>query len=162
MSRGAEVCRPQWLTHTSPRPKSKYADWEDPPQEGEPFDYDAVPGRFYFEVESAGNIEPDAIIQQGIKVLQQKLATLIHDLSESDGGGGGGGQGGAGQGGANGGGDYRDGGGLRSPGGADANMQDGGWGDGFATPYGNGGNQSAWGGGISATPYGQQGQNSWN
>src|SRR5271167_3616614 len=67
------------------RPKSKYADWEDPPQAGEPFDYDAVPSRFYFEVESAGNLEPDTVIQQGIKVLQQKLAVVIQDLTEGDG-----------------------------------------------------------------------------
>jgi hypothetical protein len=39
------------------RPKSKYAQWEEPTQEGEPFDYDAVPERFYFEIESIGNLE---------------------------------------------------------------------------------------------------------
>lgn len=55
---------------------------EDPPQADEPFDYDAVPSRFYFEVESIGNLEPDAIIQQGIKVLQQKLAAVIQELDE--------------------------------------------------------------------------------
>lgn len=128
-------------------PKSKYADWEDPPQEGEPFDYDAVPSRFYFEVESAGNMEPDAIIQEGIKTLQTKLAGLIHGLGEKDGMNG----------------DYD---GPRSP---DANMGGGNdWQDqGFTTPYGNGGNQSAWGGGGGATPYGQtpygnSGQGGWS
>ena len=61
-------------------PKSKYAEWEEPVQEGELFDYNAVPGRFYFELESAGNMEPDAVVQEGIKVLQQKLAGVIAGL----------------------------------------------------------------------------------
>lgn len=107
-------------------------------------------------MESAGNIEPDVIIQQGIKVLQQKLATLIRELSDESGGGGAGDEfGGPG----------RD--GLRSP--RDVNMGDGAagaWGpaDGFTTPYGGG--QSAWGGAVGAqspygaTPYGNSG--GWN
>ncbi|KAK3397062.1 DNA-directed RNA polymerase II 33 kDa polypeptide [Sordaria brevicollis] len=114
-------------------PPSEYADWEEPPQEGEPFDYDAVPNRFYFNVETAGPIPPDAIVTEGIKVIQQKLAGLIHELTESDGGDGG----------------YN---GPRSPG-----YNEGGdnWNDqGSFTPYGNGGNQSSWGGQGGATPYG--------
>ncbi|KAJ4307194.1 RNA polymerase II subunit 3 [Collariella sp. IMI 366227] len=69
-------------------PPSEYAEWEEPPQEGEPFDYDAVPNRFYFNVESAGNLAPDVIVSEGIKVLQQKLAGLIHELTEGEGGDG--------------------------------------------------------------------------
>lgn len=118
------------------RPKSKYAEWEDPVQEGVPFDYEAVPGRFYFEVESAGNLEPDAVIYQGIKVLQQKLATVIQELN-----GGNDGTNGIG------GGEY---GGPRSP---DIHGQS--WQDqGYTTPYGNGGQASTWGGNAAATPYG--------
>ncbi|KAA8569200.1 hypothetical protein EYC84_000869 [Monilinia fructicola] len=43
-----------WYEHDPAKewPKSKYADWEEPAQEGAPFDYDAVPNNFYFEVES--------------------------------------------------------------------------------------------------------------
>ncbi|KAH8811660.1 DNA-directed RNA polymerase [Xylogone sp. PMI_703] len=124
-------------------PKSKYAEWEEPPQSDEPFDYDAVPERFYFEVEGVGSIEPDAIIQQGIKVLQQKLAAVIQDLSGEEG-----------MNGVNGG--YEP---PRSP------EVDGRWGQdqGFTTPYGNG-NASAWGGGTTpygATPYGASGANGW-
>ena len=135
---------------TYPRPKSKYAEWEDPAQEGEPFDYDAVPERFYFEVESIGNLEPDAIIQQGIKVLQQKLAAVIQDLS-ADGTTNG----------INGDGGYDA---PRSP---DVGMNGGGWQDpGYSTPYGNNGNTNGWGAGgatpYGATPYGQNGQNGWN
>lgn len=132
------------------RPKSKYAEWEEPPQEGEPFDYDAVPERFYFEVESAGNLEPDAIIQQGIKVLQLKLADVIKDLTA----------GGEDSNGVNGHDNYDA---PRSP---DMNAQ--GWQDqGYTTPYGNGGGASTWGAGAAtpygATPYGQNGANGgWN
>lgn len=132
-------------------PKSKYADWEDPPQEGEPFDYDAVPDRFYFEVESTGNHEPDAIIQQGIKVLQQKLAMVISDLTEGSGG-------------ANGANGYHD--APRSP---DIDMDgNNAWEQpGYTTPYGNGGGGGGgqWGQGAAtpygATPYGQNGANGW-
>ncbi|KAM3075238.1 RNA polymerase II subunit 3 [Clarireedia jacksonii] len=127
-------------------PKSKYADWEEPPQEGAPFDYDAVPKNFYFEVESIGNLEPDAIIQQGIKVLQQKLAAVIQDLTEGDG--------------------RANGGGYDAPQSPDTGMNGGGWQDpGYATPYGN--TASAWGGGAGAatpygaTPYGQNHGNGW-
>lgn len=149
------------------RPKSKYAQWEDPAQEGEPFDYDAVPSKFYFEVESVGSLEPDAIIQSGIKVMQVKLAEVLTDLTqESDATAAGqfgepqagftevdmdgnayAARGGEGFGGSN------------SDGWAGSADQ------GFATPYG-GGNQSAWGGGAQtpygATPYGQSGSNNWS
>ena len=62
------------------RPKSKYAEWEDPPQEGEPFDYNATANRFYFEVETSGNMEPDQIVQGGIRALQQKIGGLLQGL----------------------------------------------------------------------------------
>jgi DNA-directed RNA polymerase II subunit RPB3 len=132
------------------RPKSKYAEWEEPPQEGEPFDYDAVPERFYFEVESIGNLEPDAIIQQGIKVMQQKLAAVIQDLTESDGLTNGIGTGA-----------------YDAPRSPDVGMNGTSWQDpGYTTPYGTG-NASAWGGAgaatpYGATPYGQNGTNAWS
>ncbi|KAK1239512.1 hypothetical protein MKX07_009000 [Trichoderma sp. CBMAI-0711] len=118
-------------------PKSKYAEWEEPPQEGEPFDYDAVPNRFYFEVEASGTMEPDLIIQGGIRVLQQKIGALLKGLDPRKYGG-----------------DDADMDGPRSP---DMNM-DGGttpWGQdgGYTTPYGNntayGGGNTAYGGGTS-------------
>ncbi|KAH7270573.1 DNA-directed RNA polymerase [Fusarium redolens] len=122
-------------------PKSKYAEWEEPPQEGEPFDYDAVPNRFYFEVETSGSMEPDQIVQNGIRVLQQKIGGLLKGLDPRKYGG-----------------DEADFDGPRSP---DMNM-DGGttpWQDGgYTTPYGGGGGgQTAYGGGMTAygtTPYG--------
>jgi DNA-directed RNA polymerase II subunit RPB3 len=86
-------------------------------------------------------------------VLQQKLASVIQDLSDGDGAA------------LNGGGDGF--GGPRSP---DVNMDGGaGWGaEGYTTPYGDAGQASAWGGQGAATPYGatpygqNAGSNGWN
>lgn len=62
-------------------PPSKNAEWEEPAQDGEVFDYDAEPNQFYINLEGTGVLPPDAILHSGIRVLQQKLAVLIHDLS---------------------------------------------------------------------------------
>jgi DNA-directed RNA polymerase II subunit RPB3 len=44
------------------------------------FDPDATPGAFFFDVEGVGTLEPDQIVQEGIKVLQNKLAAIIQGL----------------------------------------------------------------------------------
>lgn len=125
---------------TRDRPKSKYAEWEDPPQEGEPFNYDAVPNRFYFEVESAGSMAPDQIVQVGIRTLQQKIGALLKSLDPKKYGG-----------------EEAD---LDRPRSPDMAMEGGTtpWGQdgGYATPYG--GNTAYGAGGGTAygmTPYGQ-------
>jgi DNA-directed RNA polymerase II subunit RPB3 len=133
-------------------PKGKNADWEDKAQEGEPFDFDAEPSVFYFNVETVGGLEPDTIVQQGIKVLQQKLAAVIQELS------------GVGEGAGVGGGMEIDGFGARSPDGM-PNGGDFGMDQGFTTPYGGGNVTNGWAGGTTpygggqtpfgATPYGQ-------
>lgn len=114
---------------------------EDPPQDGEPFNYEATPSQFFYNLESIGNLEPDAVVQQGIKVMQQKLAAVLQELAGTETNGD-----------ANGFGPETDG------------MQDGqdyGVDQGYTTPYVNpGGATSAWGGGATpygATPYGQSG-----
>ncbi len=137
------------------RPKSKYAEWEKG-QKGEPFNYDAKPERFYFEVETAGSMEPDQIVQSGIRVLQQKIGGLLKSLDPRK------------YGGEEAGAEFD---GPRSP---DMNMEGGTtpWQDGgYTTPYG-GGNTTAYGGGggggggggntsygggagYGTTPYGQ-------
>ena len=116
-----------------------------------------MPGRFYYDIESVGQMEPDAIVQNGIKALQQKLAALIHELNATEGGmdddlGGND--------------DYN----PQSP---EYNGMNGGggaggdpWQDqGYTTPYGGGGGggQGGWGVG-GTTPYGQTpyGQSGWN
>lgn len=116
-----------------------------------PFDYDAKPSTFYFDVDSIGNLEPDAVVQQGIVVLQRKLATVLSSLtgtSDEDGDAAGV--------------DHRngvdgvDGAGGRSP---DAYEPPEGMDTGGFTAYGagigaGGGGQSVWGGAGGATPYG--------
>jgi DNA-directed RNA polymerase II subunit RPB3 len=105
------------------------------PNEDEPFNYDAVPNRFFFDVETVGGLDPDQIVQTGIQTLQQKLAGVIQELRGEDM-------------------DGADFGGVRSP-----QMNSGGYGQ----DYGNNsvwGNNAGPGGGTTpygATPYG----NSW-
>lgn len=35
---------------------------EEPPRENEAFDYNAVPKRFYFEVETVGSVSPQEVV----------------------------------------------------------------------------------------------------
>ena len=135
-------------------PRSHNADWEEPVQDGEVFDYDAGPNRFYFDVEGVGQIPPQEILEQGIKYLQEKLAQTIQGIAVAvaeDKGIQGAFAGGA-----------------RSPGHAHPNRggempgpgerdQQGDWDAGYATPFQSGGRTSyeAWNGGQ--TPYGQPG-----
>lgn len=65
-----------------PEPK-KNGPMEEKPQEGEPFDYDAEPRTFYFNLEATGAMPPDTILHSGIKVLQQKLAGVIQELGDA-------------------------------------------------------------------------------
>jgi DNA-directed RNA polymerase II subunit RPB3 len=110
------------------RPISHNTEFEPQEREGEPFDFNAVPNRFYINIETVGGMEPDTIFQQGIAQLQKKLADVMHGLLPS------GQQNGA----------------EAFPGRpAEGGVQ--GMEQGFTTPYGGGAN-SAWGGGT--TPYG--------
>ncbi|KAF2470602.1 insert subdomain of RNA polymerase alpha subunit [Lindgomyces ingoldianus] len=101
------------------------------PQEDEQFDYNAVPTRFFYDVETVGGLDPDQIVLQGITTLQRKLAEVISSLTGGDQG------------------DGVDGFGAQSPqmNGAGFGGQD----PGYTTPYGN---ASVWGGTGGATPYG--------
>lgn len=92
-------------------------------------------------VESSGVLPPDQIVQEGVKVMQQKLAGIIHDLDDTDGNPTGAGD------------NAYD--GPQSPDGIGANGTDH-W-DGFQTAYGavnSSENQAAWGNapGGSTTP----------
>jgi len=123
---------------TMERPVSHNAGWEHAAPPDQPFDYDAQPNNFYIDIESIGNLEPDMVVQQGIVVLQRKLASVISALSgtgDIDHNGGMGGE-------------DEDMMGVRSP---DAYEPPEGIDGGF-TAYANGG-ASAWGA-SAATPYG--------
>ncbi|KAF9654013.1 DNA-directed RNA polymerase II polypeptide [Thelephora ganbajun] len=58
-------------------PLSDNAKEEEPPRENEGFDYNAVPKRFYFEVETVGSVSPQEVVLKGLRELQAKLANLI-------------------------------------------------------------------------------------
>ncbi|KAL9622329.1 MAG: hypothetical protein Q9160_003340 [Pyrenula sp. 1 TL-2023] len=121
------------------------AAWETADTGGEQaFDADAKPESFFFDVEGVGTLEPDQIVQQGIKQLQNKLAEILHVLA------------GAGE---------QDGEDGQDEDGYDPEAAGGGY-----TSYGhtNGlrdGGQSSWGGGLGgATSYGgtAYGQNGYS
>lgn len=65
-------------------PKSKNSDWEEPPKENEPFDYNAKANKFYFSVETIGSLKPNDVVQGGIQVLQHKLAEIVNSLKENE------------------------------------------------------------------------------
>ncbi|KAF2017054.1 insert subdomain of RNA polymerase alpha subunit [Aaosphaeria arxii CBS 175.79] len=104
------------------------------PTEDEPFDYNAVPTKFFFDVETVGGLDPDQIVQLGIQHLQKKLAGVIGELQGESA-------------------DGVDFGGAQSP---NMNNGYGGQDAGYTTPYG-GGQNSVWGNagpGGGTTPYG--------
>lgn len=65
-------------------PKSKNCDYEEPPMEDERFDYNAKPEKFYMNVETTGQLKPNAVFEKGVSVLQQKLAEIVLALSRSE------------------------------------------------------------------------------
>ncbi|RDB16969.1 DNA-directed RNA polymerase II subunit RPB3 [Hypsizygus marmoreus] len=156
-------------------PLGANAQEEEPPRDNEPFDYNAQPRQFYFEVETDGSLGPQEVVMKGLAELQTKLANLILGLKTqpeldmltggeqqtnghaADGGWGGGGGGGAG--GGWGGATTNAGWGSTSPtrGGAATNT----W---STSPATTGGATSAWGGGAAAAGWGSPDQqaNGWN
>ena len=99
------------------------------------FDPDAVPSAFFFDVEGVGTLEPDQIVLEGIRILQEKFAEVIKVLGGAEEANG-----------IN---------GVGSPGGYEPAPADGGY-----TSYGNAvGGATSYGGQTpyGATPYGQNG-----
>ena len=113
----------------------KNASWEGEDAADAVFDPEATPGAFFFDVEGVGTLEPDQIVQQGINVLQNKLADIIRGLGGADADGPNGGGGPAGQ--------------------DDDDYQPAPAADGAFTNYGTNGAGGAYGGlGGGTTPYG--------
>jgi len=61
-------------------PLSDNAQEEDPPRDDEPFDFNAKPNKFYFEIETDGSLGPQEVVMKGLGELQTKLANLILGL----------------------------------------------------------------------------------
>ncbi|KAG6811896.1 hypothetical protein H0H92_005354 [Tricholoma furcatifolium] len=157
-------------------PLSTNAQEEEPPRDNEPFDYNAQPRQFYFEVETDGSLGPQEVVMKGLAELQTKLANLILGLKSQpdmdmlaetepqtnghtagEWGAGGGGGGGAGTGwGAGGSGGW----GASSPsrGGAATSA----WSS--SSPATSGGATSAWNGGATNAGWGspERQTNGWN
>jgi len=64
-------------------PDSKNVEWEEPAADGEAFNYEAEPTQFYVNLEGTGVMPPDQVLHNGIKTLQQKLATVIQQLGQT-------------------------------------------------------------------------------
>lgn len=65
-------------------PHSKNCEYEDPPNENDSFDYNAVANTFYMNVETVGSISSDQVIIRGIDTLQKKVAGILLALSQMD------------------------------------------------------------------------------
>ncbi|KAL6949044.1 45 kDa subunit of RNA polymerase II [Hanseniaspora vineae] len=65
-------------------PKSKNCDFEDEPNDDEPFDYNAEPNNFYMNVETVGGLTPDQVVLRGIRVLQDKVNGIALELKKMD------------------------------------------------------------------------------
>jgi len=61
-------------------PLTENAAEEQPPIEGEPFDYKAVPNKFYFKFETTGSMVAKDIVLSSLNILQNKLTELKDEL----------------------------------------------------------------------------------
>ena len=68
-------------------PLSENAKEEEPPRENEPFDYSAIPKRFYFEVETVGSVSPQEVVLKvrvasecNMCIPEPKFISIYRDL----------------------------------------------------------------------------------
>ncbi|KAL7752463.1 RNA polymerase II subunit 3 [Sorochytrium milnesiophthora] len=61
-------------------PLSALAKLEEPPKPGEPFDFLAVPDKFYVTVETCGSMQPEEIVEDALTQLQTKLSLMLIEL----------------------------------------------------------------------------------
>jgi DNA-directed RNA polymerase II subunit RPB3 len=67
-------------------PLSQNANFEAPPDANQPFDYNAVPSTFYFDVEASGSVQVKEVITQGLDILATNLARVIEGVEIETGG----------------------------------------------------------------------------
>ncbi|KAJ7680340.1 DNA-directed RNA polymerase II, subunit 3 [Mycena polygramma] len=65
-------------------PLSENATEEERPRDDEVFDFNAQPGKFYFEVETDGSLGPQEVVMQGLAELQSKLAQIVLGLKKTE------------------------------------------------------------------------------
>lgn len=65
-------------------PEGPNAEFEEPPQEGAPFDYNKKANKFYFDVEASGSMHPAEIVETGLGMLEYRVAQIVQELSMMD------------------------------------------------------------------------------
>ena len=58
-------------------PLSSNAAFEQPPDPSAPFDYEAVPQTFYYNVEGVGSVPVKDVVEQGLDILINGLASIV-------------------------------------------------------------------------------------
>lgn len=58
-------------------PLSHNAAYEAPPNPAEPFDYNAVPSTFYLNMESSGSMPVRDVVEQGLDIMIDNLASVV-------------------------------------------------------------------------------------
>ncbi|CAG7850523.1 DNA-directed RNA polymerase II subunit RPB3 Short=RNA polymerase II subunit 3; Short=RNA polymerase II subunit B3; AltName: Full=B44.5; AltName: Full=DNA-directed RNA polymerase II 45 kDa polypeptide [Serendipita indica DSM 11827] len=61
-------------------PLSANAEEEEPPREDAPFDYNAEPNKFYFNVETDGSLTAKEVILKSLSNMQSRTATLVYNI----------------------------------------------------------------------------------
>ncbi|BEI95480.1 hypothetical protein CcaverHIS631_0104290 [Cutaneotrichosporon cavernicola] len=59
--------------------------FETAPESTEPFDYNAVPGTYYYDVESVGSIPVTSVFEQACDIMIDNLAQIIQSVQEETG-----------------------------------------------------------------------------
>ncbi|KAJ6499282.1 DNA-directed RNA polymerase II, subunit 3 [Mycena sanguinolenta] len=65
-------------------PLGENAEEEEKPRDDEAFDFNAVPRKFYFEVETDGSLGPQEVVMKGLAELQSKLAQIVLGLKKTE------------------------------------------------------------------------------
>ncbi|KAJ7170537.1 DNA-directed RNA polymerase II, subunit 3 [Mycena crocata] len=65
-------------------PLGENAKEEEQPGDDAVFDFNAQPGKFYFEVETDGSLGPQEVVMQGLAELQHKLANIVLGLKKTE------------------------------------------------------------------------------
>jgi DNA-directed RNA polymerase II subunit RPB3 len=67
-------------------PLSTNANFEQPPDPSEPFDYNAVPSTFYYNAEGVGAVPVRDVVDKGLDILVKNLAEIILAVQKETGG----------------------------------------------------------------------------